>query len=49
MTRSLTTPMLRVMLEATVVRIVPLPRPVGVATTAVVRTIETQKLGRGLS
>jgi hypothetical protein len=41
--------MLRVTLEATAVRSVPLPRPVGAATTAVVRTIETQKLERELS
>jgi hypothetical protein len=49
MMRFLTTPMLRVTLEATAVRSVPLPRPVGAATTAVVRTIETQKLERELS
>jgi hypothetical protein len=47
--RFLTTPMPRVMLEAAAVRSVPLPRLVGAATTAVVRTIETQKLGRQLS
>ncbi len=48
-TRFLTTPMPRIMLEAAAVRSVRLPRPVGAATTAVVRTIETQKLGRELS
>ena len=47
--RFLTTPMPRVMLEAAAVRSVPLPRLVGAATTAVVRTIEIQKLGRELS
>ena len=47
--RFLTMPMPRVMLEVAAVRSVLLPRPVGVATTAVVRTIETQKLGRELS
>jgi hypothetical protein len=47
--RFLTTPMPRVMLEAAVVRSVPLPRLVGAATTAVVQTIEIQKLGRELS
>ncbi len=45
--RSVTKPMLRVMLEAAAVRIIPLPRPAGAETTAVVRTTETQKLGRG--
>jgi len=49
MTRFLTTPMPRVTLEAAAVRSVPLPRLVGAATTAVVRTIEIQKLGRELS
>jgi hypothetical protein len=48
-TRFLTTPMPRVTLEAAAVRSVPLPRPGGVATTAVVKTIEIQKLGRELS
>ena len=48
-TRFLTMPMPRVKLEVAAVRSVLLPRPVGVATTAVVRTIETQKLGRELS
>jgi hypothetical protein len=43
MMRFLTTPMLRVMLEATAVRSVPLPRQAGAATTAVVRTIVIQK------
>ncbi len=47
--RFLTTPMPRVTLEAAAVRSVPLPRLVGAATTAVLRTIETQKLGRELS
>jgi hypothetical protein len=47
--RFLTTPMPRVTLEAAAVRSVPLPRLVGAATTAVVRTIEIQKLGRELS
>jgi hypothetical protein len=37
------------MLEATKVRIVPLPHPAGAATTAVARTIETQKPERELS
>ncbi len=49
MMRFLTTPMPRVTLEAAAVRSVPLPRPAGAATTAVVRTIETQKLERELS
>jgi hypothetical protein len=48
-TRFLTTPTPRVKLEAAVVRSVLLPRPGGVATTVVVRTIEMQKLGRELS
>ncbi len=47
--RFLTTPMPRVTLEVAAVRSVLLPRPGGVATTAVVKTIETQKLGRELS
>jgi hypothetical protein len=42
-----TKPMLRVMLEAAAVRIVPLPRLAGAETTAVVKTIETQKPERG--
>jgi hypothetical protein len=45
----MTPSMLYVMLEATAVRTVPLPRPAGAATTAVVRTIETQKPERELS
>ena len=48
-TRFLTTPTPRVTLEAAAVRSVLLPRPGGVATTAVVKTIEMQKLGRELS
>jgi hypothetical protein len=48
-TRFLTTPMPRVTLEVAAVRSVLPPRPVGAATTAVVRTIEMQKLGRELS
>jgi hypothetical protein len=48
-TRFLTTPTPRVKLEAAAVRSVLLPRPGGVATTAVVKTIEMQKLGRELS
>jgi hypothetical protein len=48
-TRFLTMPTPRVKLEAAAVRSVLLPRPGGVATTAVVKTIETQKLGRELS
>ncbi len=48
-TRFLTMPMPRVMLEVAAVRSVLLPLPVGVATTAVIRTIEMQKLGRELS
>jgi hypothetical protein len=48
-TRFLTTPTPRVKLEAAAVRSVLLPRPGGVATTVVVRTIEMQKLGRELS
>ena len=47
--RFLTMPMPRVTLEAAAVRSVLLPRPGGVATTAVVKTIEIQKLGRELS
>ncbi len=47
--RFLTMPMPRVTLEVAAVRSVLLPRPVGVATTAVVRTIEMQKPGRELS
>ena len=42
----LTTPTPRVKLEAAAVRSVLLPRPGGVATTAVVKTIEMQKPGR---
>jgi hypothetical protein len=49
MTRSTTKQMLRVMLEAVAVRIVPLPRPAGATTTTVVRTIVTQKSERELS
>ena len=49
MTRFLTMPMPRVTLEVTAVRSVLLPRPGGVATTVVVKTIEMQKLGRELS
>ena len=49
MMRFLTTPMPRVTLEAAAVRSVLLPRPGGVATTAVVKTIEMQKPGRELS
>jgi hypothetical protein len=45
--RSVTTPMLRVTLEAAAVRIVPLPRLAGAEMTAVVKTIETQKPERG--
>jgi hypothetical protein len=41
--------MLRVMLEAAAVRIVPLPRPAGAVTTAAVKTIKTQKPERELS
>jgi hypothetical protein len=48
-TRFLTTPTPRVKLEAAAVRSVLLPRPGGVATTAVVKTIEMQKPGRELS
>jgi hypothetical protein len=48
-TRFLTMPTPRVKLEAAAVRSVLLPRPGGVATTAVVKTIEIQKLGRELS
>jgi hypothetical protein len=40
--------MLRVTLEAAAAQIIPLPRPAGAETTAVVRTTVTQKLGRGL-
>jgi hypothetical protein len=47
-TRFLTTPTPRVKLEAAAVRSVLLPRPGGVATTAVVKTIEMQKPGREL-
>ncbi len=46
MMRFLTTLMPRVMLEVVAVRSVLLPRPGGAATTAVVKTIEMQKLGR---
>ncbi len=46
--RFLTMPMPRVKLEVAAVRSVLLPHPGGAATTAVVRTIETQKLGREL-
>ncbi len=42
-------PMLRIMLEATAVRSIPLPRPAGAATTVVVRTIKMQKPERELS
>ena len=45
-TRFLTMPTPRVKLEAAAVRSVLLPRPGGVATTAVVKTIEMQKPGR---
>ena len=45
-TRFLTTPTPRVKLEEAAVRSVLLPRPGGVATTAVVKTIEMQKPGR---
>jgi|LakMenEpi02Jun10_1017292.scaffolds.fasta_scaffold02039_2 hypothetical protein len=48
-TRFLTMPTPRVKLEAAAVRSVLLPRPGGVATTAVVKTIGMQKLGRELS
>jgi hypothetical protein len=48
-TRFLTMPTPRVTLEAAAVRSVLLPRPGGVATTAVVKTIEMQKPGRELS
>jgi hypothetical protein len=48
MTRSVTKLMLRVALEAAAARIVPLPRSAGAETTAVVRTTEMKKLGRGL-
>jgi len=48
-TRFLTMPTPRVKLEAAAVRSVLLPRPGGVATTAVVKTIEMQKPGRELS
>ncbi len=48
-TRFLTMPTPRVKLEAAAVRSVLLPRPGGVATTAVVKTIEMQELGRELS
>jgi len=48
-TRFLTMPTPRVKLEAAAVRSVLLPRPGGVATTAVVKTIGIQKLGRELS
>ncbi len=48
-TRFLTMPMPRVMLEVAAVRSVLLPLPVGAAKTAVVKTIEMQKLGRELS
>ena len=48
-TRFLTMPMPRVMLEVAAVRSVLLPLPVGAATTAVVKTIKMQKLGRELS
>jgi hypothetical protein len=48
-TRFLTTPTPRVTLEVAAVRSVLLPRPGGVATTAVVKTIEIQKPGRELS
>jgi hypothetical protein len=48
-TRFLTMQMPRVMLEVAAVRSVLLPLPVGAATTAVVKTIEMQKLGRELS
>ena len=47
--RFLTMPMPRVKLEVAAVRSVLPPLPVGAATTAVVRTIEIQKLGRELS
>ena len=47
-TRLLTMPTPRVKLEAAAVRSVLLPRPGGVATTAVVKTIEMQKPGREL-
>ncbi len=47
--RFLTMPMPRVTLEVAAVRSVLLPRPGGAATTAVVNTIETQKLRRELS
>jgi hypothetical protein len=49
MMKSATSPKPRAMLEAAAVRIVPLPRLAGAETTAVVRTIVRQKLGRGLS
>ena len=48
-TRFLTMPTPRVKLEEAAVRSVLLPRPGGVATTAVVKTIGIQKLGRELS
>jgi hypothetical protein len=48
-TRFLTMPTPRVKLEAAAVRSVLLPRPGGVATTAVVKTIGMQKPGRELS
>ncbi len=48
-TRFLTTPTPRVTLEVAAVRSVLLPCPGGVATTAVVKTIKIQKLGRELS
>ena len=48
MTRFLTTPTPRVKLEAAAVRSVLLPCPGGVATTAVVKTIEMEKPGREL-
>jgi hypothetical protein len=47
-TRFLTMPTPRVKLEAAAVRSVLLPRPGGVATTAVVKTIEMEKPGREL-
>ena len=48
-TRFLTMPTPRVTLEEAAVRSVLLPRPGGVATTAVVKTIEMEKPGRELS
>ncbi len=46
--RFLTMPTPRVTLEVVAVRSVLLPRPGGVATTAVIKTIEMQKPGREL-